>query len=364
MNNSLLQQIPADWDEPGTMWHYHRFVHELERLYPPTASCVIGRAPANDSRVIGHSENGEPIYGFVFGEGPKTVSLVAGAHADEPVGPNTLYRLTLEMLRSAEKFEELFARFRFLIIPHVNPDGDAANAEWMMRWPDPGAFMYGTKREPPGRDIEFGYPDMRPENRAASVFWNREGPADLHMSLHGMQFSEGYLLLINDEWEQQTRQWRIAYDRAMNRAGLEPHDHDRKGEKGFNYMGPGFTSTPKGLAMRRHFLEQGDRETADKFHLSSMEFHLEKNSEALCMVTELPLFLVAHSGNDGVPHNYLALKEAWKKGMPASDNRDSGPDPLVDELINRFAIRPLPLAEAMRLQLYTLESALNLMDRG
>lgn len=375
MEYRQIQQIATDWDEPGIMWQYHRFVYELERLSPGTASHVIdqtpgpvsrviGQNPANVSHMIGHSEKGEPIYGFVFGEGPKTVSLVAGAHADEPVGPNTLYRLILTMLWSPRKFEELYNRFRFLIIPHVNPDGDAANAEWMVHWPDVKAFMSGTKRELPGRDIEFGYPDMRPENRIASAFWKREGPADLHISLHGMQFSEGFLLLINDEWEEQTRQWRMQFDRSMKEEGLAPHDHDRHGEKGFNYMGPGFSSTPKGSAMRRHFLEQGDRETADKFHHSSMEFHLGMNPAVLCMVTEFPLFLVEHSATRGVPENYLKLKASWTELGEYDGSKGNTPETMIRNLVERFNIRPLPLEKTMRLQLFVIQSGMDLIVRN
>lgn len=344
MTTDPIRQVTFRDDE-GEMWLYSRFLRELKR-----------RIPQSSSHVIGYSERGEPIFGFVFGSGPVIVSLVAGAHADEPVGPNTLYRLVLEMHTKPDRFAPIFNRFRFLVIPHVNPDGDVDNAPWIARWPELIPFLSGMKRELPGRDIEFGYPDMRQENRAATGFWEREGPADIHFSLHGMQFSEGYLLLINDEWEERSRSWRTSFDAVMRKEGMEPHDHDRGGEKGFNYMGPGFTSTPKGRAMKEFFLNKKDPATASRFHLSSMEYHIGRNPEALCMVTEFPLFLVRTSSRSGVPENYLALQRDLEKTMARQGPQEEG----VNRLISCYDIRPLPLGKAMRLQRHTLRSAMDL----
>ena len=345
------------------MWLYSRFLEELKK-----------RIPDPSSRIIGSSEAGNPLLGFTFGDGPVVVSLVAGAHADEPVGPNTLYRLILEMLDRPGSYGNLFRRFRFLLIPHLNPDGDAANASWITRWPEPAPFLAGMKRELPGRDIEFGYPGMRPENRSATAFWEREEPVHIHFSLHGMQFSEGFLLLINDEWEERSRSWRKAFAGTMHKEGLHPHDHDRGGEKGFNYMGPGFTSTPKGTAMREYFFGRGDAETASLFHSSSMEYHIGRgretgrSTETLCMVTEFPLFLMKTSPQDGVPEHYLALKKEWTRLKESWSRLDEGardPEPgQVRRLASRYDIRPIPLGKAMRLQRMTVRGAMDLAERS
>jgi hypothetical protein len=349
----VLTEVPFP-DGYDDMWLYSRFLDELKK-----------REQDPSTHIIGSSEAGKPLLGFALGDGPVVVSLVAGAHADEPVGPNTLYRLILEMLDRPGSFGNLFRRFRFLLIPHVNPDGDAANAPWISRWPDLAPFLTGMKRELPGRDIEFGYPGMRPENRAATAFWEREGPVHIHFSLHGMQFSEGFLLLVSDEWEERSRSWRKAYAGAMLKEGLAPHDHDRGGEKGFRYMGPGFTSTPKGTAMRDFFIGKGDAVTASLFHSSSMEFHIGKGREAgrspetLCMVTELPLFLVRTSPQDGIPEHYLALKEEWSRLREDGHDPDPGQ---AGRLVSRFDIRPVPLGKAMRLQRMTVRSAMGLAE--
>lgn len=412
------------------MWTYRRFIRELEKelaiinktgfdntskadsfntpntdsdnsiktgvdKHPETGADKSSQAEPERGRtflsphVIGKSEAGMPIFGFVFGDGPNTVTLVAGAHADEPAGPNTLYRLSLEMFRKEGMFFPLCSRYRFLVIPHINPDGDAANSSWIARWPELSPFLSGMIRELPGRDIEFGYPQMRIENRVASDFWMRYRPADVHFSMHGMQFSEGFLLLISDSWEARTRNWREKYSGNMQQEGLEPHDHDRGGDKGFHYMGPGFTSTPKGTAMREYFLSNGDHATAEKFHDSSMEFQSRRNPGALCMVTELPLFLMRPSGRKGIPENYIQLREELgrtremmgetgssastpESGMhPEGANSPQGafsredaipPKQLAKGLQERFDIHPLPMEKAMRLHRFTILSALELYE--
>ena len=50
-------------------------------------------AVAAAASVIGRSREGNPIYGYRLGEGEIGVSLIAGCHADEPVGPEMLRRL-------------------------------------------------------------------------------------------------------------------------------------------------------------------------------------------------------------------------------------------------------------------------------
>lgn len=327
------------------MWNYEKFLKELENLQPNVRDKEIGR-----------SDQGKPIFGFVFGEGARKISLIAGAHADEPAGPNTLYRMTLDMLQYPDRYSSLFQSYQFLIIPHINPDGDKANTDWINRWPDFAAYFQLAKREKPGRDIEFGYPEMRPENRAASDFWSRQGNVDAHFSLHGMAYSEGYLLLINDDWEQATRTWRQNYDRQMARYSLLPHDHNRDGKKGFNYFGPGFSSTPKGSAMRDFFQQNGDNETAALFYDSSMEYHQKKNPDVLCMVTELPLFLIAHSGNPGQPLNYIALRKELEQ-VHHSGNWGS-----IENIVSRYGLRPFPLSLVMMLHRYTIGAALELIS--
>jgi hypothetical protein len=121
------------------------------------------------------------------------------------------------------------------------------------------------------------------------------------------------------------------------------HDHDRKGEKGFTYLGPGFTTTPEGGAMRRHFEQLGDPGTAALFHQSSMEFVRSLGGDPLCLVTELPLFVVPNPDPvPGTPTAYLALRERLASGEP----------------VDPAGLRAVDLGVAMRLQLATIELGL------
>ena len=318
---------------------------------------------------IGESEEGRPIAGVTLGYGPRRVTLVAGAHADEPVGPETLRALVLEGLAARDwgaeggGLGELFERVTLRVVPHVNPDGEARNRGWIEAW-DPerphatlAAFLRGRRRELPGRDVEYGYPDLRPENAAATRFLFGDGPVALHASLHGMGVSEGALLLVERGWldRPEAVALRRAFAEATRAAGLRLHDHDRDDDKGFDYAGPGVWTTPTGAAMRAHFERAGDPETAARFHNASMDQAAEAGGDPLRIVTELPLFQLAadYDHAPGVP----ALLHAWRERTPAlveAAAEGAGLGPLVDDL----GLRCVPLADAVRIHLATLDAAI------
>ena len=308
---------------------------------------------------LGTSEEGRPLYGVVLGRGPHTVSLIAGAHADEPAGPETLRTFVLEGLCRRGAFAGVFERFRFVVVPHVNPDGEARNRPWIARWPSLEAYLREAVREPPGRDLEFGFPDMRAENRIVAAFLREHAPFALHMSLHGMGIAEGAMLLIERHWAFRTQPLRDAFVRAVREEGLGLHDHNRKGEKGFFWIEPGFTTTPEGEAMHCFFHALGDDAMAARFHDSSMEFVRSLGGDPLCLVTELPLFVVRAREEPpeppppGVPRTYLAFRER----LPELRRRLATGTP-AEELLAPFVFEHVPLASLVRLQLLTLELGL------
>ena len=324
--------------------------------------------------VIGESEAGRPLAGITLGYGPRTATLVAGAHADEPVGPETLRHLVLDGLAArgwgAEGggLEDLWREWTLRIVPHVNPDAEARNAGWISRWADLAddpadmlaQFLRERRREPPGRDVEFGHPAMRPENRAATDFLFADGPPlAMHASLHGMAFSEGALLLIEKDWlgAPEAEPLRDGFRRAARARGLRLHDHDRGGDKGFRYGGPGFWSTPEGAAMRAHFLASGAAETAALFHRSSMEQAIHASGGSpLCVVTELPLFVLG-AGYDHEP-GIAALAERFRQRLPELLERAHEGDDISDA-VREFGIRTLNVETAVRLQLQVLDLALS-----
>ena len=95
----------ADLDRPA------RFRTSAEVFDEIRAACEANPDLAQ-FETIGHSEGGRPIAGVTLGYGPRTVTLVAGAHADEPVGPETLRTLVLEGLARARVWEPRGAGWR------------------------------------------------------------------------------------------------------------------------------------------------------------------------------------------------------------------------------------------------------------
>lgn len=305
---------------------------------------------------MGRSEGGRLIYGVVLGNGKKTVSLLGGAHSDEPVGPETLRYFITETLKNKADFADLFNEFRFVIVPHINPDGEAENQTWIKQWPDISAYFQHAFRELPGRDVEFGYPTMRIENIAVSELINRYAPISLHFSLHGMGFSDGLMLLIEKHWIDKTEKLRQHFAEHSRELGFGLHDHDRNGEKGFQYIGAGFTSTPEGSAMRKYFNEIDDKSTAKLFHDSSMEFVRKLGGDPLSIVTELPLFLIEKKvakPEPGVPTAYLAFKEKHpeiksqlEQGLP------------IDSILSEFKVRHLELDLLIQIQFFVIQLGL------
>jgi hypothetical protein len=313
---------------------------------------------------IGHSESGRDILALAIGAGPKRASLIAGNHSDEPVGPETLLHLAEAIA------DDPPVGWRFIIVPHVNPDGEAANRDWIDRWPDPLAYLQHAFREKPGRDIEFGYPTsahgdaLRMENRVVADYLAESGPYDLHLSLHGMAVATGGMLLIERGWIDRTKHLREQYAAAMTEAGLELFDWDRDGEKGFEYIGPGFQTTPRGEAMRQHFIQQNDEQTAAGFLNSSMEYAQTLGGDPLCLVTELPLFVLDHQtieDQPGDPKRYHEFKQRLPEVRTAIRKQEFD---VVAETMREFSIRPFPLSKAMALQVRAIELGMQTAEAG
>ena len=156
------------------------------------------------------------------------------------------------------------------------------------------------------------------------------------------------MLLIGRHWAGRTQELRDGFVEAAREAGLGMHDHNRRGEKGFFYIEPGFVTAPESEAMRSHFLARGDPKTASHFHQSSMEFVRSLGGDPLCLVTELPLFVVPNpSPRPGVPNAYLALMER----LPAIAMKVRMGEPVDEDL----AVRPLDLKTAVNLQLRAID---------
>jgi hypothetical protein len=246
------------------------------------------------------------------------------------------------------------------IVPHANPDGAERNADW----PAPGAAaadladsLRHAHREPPGEDVEFGFPrddadgGARPENIALREFWKRAGaPFHLHASLHGMVVAGGAWFLLDRAWIDRSDRFRARCVEATRELGYRLHDIDRGGEKGFTRIAPGFCTRPDSRAMAAHFRDLGDAATAALFRPSSMETVRALGGDPLTLVSELPQFLVPELAGDG-PAPPEAMT-AWRDRLSlwrAKLERPGGEAEVRAEA-RAAGVRPMPIVDQMRLQ--------------
>lgn len=315
------------------------------QVFPPTMETIrefLARlAPLGAMEVMtaGFSREGRAIPAVLLGEGPLAVSITAGAHSDEPAGPLAALSLVERILADAD----LRRAARWTILPHVNPDGAARNSVWFRPVPSLAEYLRHSFREPPGEDVEFNYPradspgdeagqSPRPENLAVAEVLRSRGPFDLHLSLHGMAFAEGAWWLVGRKDVDRTGPLRRALADLFEARGFPLHDMERRGEKGFHRIEPGFCTTPDSVSMRRFFEERGDAGTARRFLPSSMEFVESLGGNPLVMVSELPLFLVGKGEYESVREALAPVREAHENGQGAA----------LEEFARAFTIRPVP----------------------
>ena len=278
------------------------------------------------ARKIGRSRDGRPIFAYRIGDGPLRASLIGGCHADEPVGPRFLQRLVRHL--AGPDGAALRHAATWFIIPHLNPDGAATNSAWQTPNADHYDFadyLRHRVRELPGDDIEFGFPRdehdtaARPENRAAWDFWRAHAPFHLHVSMHGMSVAAGPYFLVERSWWPRFGDAAAALTREVEAVGYTLHDVERHGEKGFHRLAKGFCSRPDSRAMKRHFLDLGDPDTAAGFRPSSMEAVRALGGDPLTLVTEMPLFVTPGVGAELGPPDAVLMR--WRERIAEWDVR-------------------------------------------
>lgn len=292
----------------------------FDELDARSTAILAGPRAAAVGQIIGRSREGREIRAVKIGSGARKVSLLAGCHADEPVGPRLLRQLSHHLSGLAAN-DPLLVDYQWWIIPHINPDGAARNRHWQppeAKAYDLAAYLLHAVRELPGDDIEFGFPHnpddaaARPENSAVYRWWRSAAePFDLHVSLHGMAFAAGPWFLIEEAWRDRVASFKQRCLQRVADLGYRPHDVDRRGEKGFFRLSRGFCTRPDSRYMRAHFRAQGDEETANKFRPSSMETIRALGGDPLTLVSEMPLFITPGVGESLGPPDPAA--EAWKQ---------------------------------------------------
>lgn len=325
------------------------------------AASILSTPPLPDEALdrIGTSREGRPVRAIRFGRGSQLISLLGGCHADEPVGPRFLRHLCA-YLENTSTDDPLLRRYRWWILPHINPDGEVRNRGWqggnLQRY-DLVDYLAGAVREAPGDDMEFGFPrslddgGARPENRAAHSWWRgAQQPFALHASLHGMGFAAGPWFLIEAAWRDRCERLKARCISRVRQLGYSLHDVDRRGEKGFFRIERGFCTRPDSRYMRQHFLDQGDPDTAARFRPSSMETIRALGGDPLTLVSEMPLFITPGVGRtlgppDPAAEEWKSRIEGWRLALQAGADRGQIATAAADH-----GLRPMPVYDQMQLQ--------------
>jgi hypothetical protein len=322
---------------------------------------------------IGQSREGRPIHAYMSGAGPLRINLIGGCHADEPVGPRFLLHLS-GFLDQLVPDHPARTRFRWTIVPHVNPDGDQRNQSWIQGHPDtydPIAYLHDRTREQPGDDIEFGFPydisddGTRPENRAAFEWWRSLAPFHLHLSLHGMGFGTGPWFLVEPGWIYRLPPLMRRCRERVAELGYCLHDVDRAGEKGFWRLGPGFSTRPDSAAMRMHFFERGEKEVAERFRPSSMETIRSFGGDPFTAVTEMPLF-IHPGGAESLPDSTRMMQE-WQNRISDWTDRlltlsQHETREIRDEM-KQCGLYAMPILDQMHLQWQLIVSGIDMVEQ-
>ncbi|MBD3375687.1 peptidase [candidate division KSB1 bacterium] len=324
-----------------------------------------------NARIIGESRQGRPIFAFRYGQGPLGLSLLAGCHADEPVGPRFL-RALCSYLAFLPADHRWFKDYTWHLIPHINPDGEIVNQRWYDDTDetyDLVSYLKFRVREKPGDDIEFNFPfdssdqGARLENRAVYDWWRDQNiPFHLHCSLHGMTGGAGPWFLIEPTWIGRTQKLRTRCEEQVHEMGYKLHDIERQGEKGFHRISPGFCTRPDSQAMRDFFMSRNDPETAHKFRPSSMESIRSLYGDVLTLVSEMPLFIFPGIGEKLGPPDPVA--EQWKERLETWTNElEKGNETLVRREVGQSGLRAMPVRHQMKLQWRFITAGIKAVQR-
>ncbi|MEE2822971.1 MAG: M14 family zinc carboxypeptidase [Acidobacteriota bacterium] len=330
----------------------------MQELFQDIISNAIAFRPKGE--IIGYTRGHRPLRAHRFGRGEFLISLIAGCHADEPVGPRLLDRLVVYLDQLAPN-SSLLKDYQWWIVPHANPDGEEVNKQWFAGHDDAMdlvQYLTHHKRELPGDDMEFGFPrneddiDARPENRSIAKWWQKAGQSfKLHVSLHGMAFAAGPWFLIEPTWASRCELIKTVCRKAVDEMGYRLHDVDRQGEKGFYRLEEGFCTRPDSEAMAQHFSDHQDESTACKFRPSSMEVIRTLGDDVLTLVSEMPLFLLPNVGETLGPPDPEAL--LWKQRIEmwkAQLIRGGKAEDLIREEARGHGIEAMSIQDQMQLQ--------------
>jgi hypothetical protein len=171
----------------------------VDELHARAATLVARHPRAARLRRVGTSRAGTPLWLLSVGHGSRQVLVVAGPHANEPVGGATALRLAERALADPRLTEGADATWNLLLC--LDPDGLRRNEGWLH-----GPYTLGHYFRHFFRPGFLEQPEWLPEGAAAAVLPETRALLDLQdelrpflqCSLHGVDVGGGFVELTRD----------------------------------------------------------------------------------------------------------------------------------------------------------------------
>ncbi|MET7700515.1 M14 family zinc carboxypeptidase [Streptomyces sp. NPDC005485] len=164
------------------------------------AAALVARHPRNARlRRVGTSRAGNPLWLLSVGHGSRQALVVAGPHANEPVGGATVLRLAERALADPRLREGSDATWNLLLC--LDPDGSRRNEAWL-----PGPYTLGHYFRHFFRPGFLEQPEWLPEGADGAVLPETRALLDLQdelrpffqCSLHGVDVGGAFVELTRD----------------------------------------------------------------------------------------------------------------------------------------------------------------------
>jgi hypothetical protein len=164
------------------------------------AAALVARRP-QDARLrrVGTSRAGTPLWLLSVGHGSRQALVVAGPHANEPVGGATVLRLAERVLADPRLSEGADATWNLLLC--LDPDGSRRNEGWL-----PGPYSLGRYFRNFFRPGFLEQPEWLPDGAAGARLPETRALLEvqdelrpfLQCSLHGVDVGGGFVELTRD----------------------------------------------------------------------------------------------------------------------------------------------------------------------
>ncbi|MBQ0888567.1 hypothetical protein KBZ94_27215 [Streptomyces sp. RM72] len=171
-----------------------------EELRKTMSALADGEPERCELRVVGRSRAGEPLEMLTVRGGPRSALVMAGPHANEPVGAATLVTLARYVLAHPEVREEL----TWHLLLSSDPDGGRLNEAWSCSWPvhleeyHRGLYRPAVGDQPECTFPIAGFSGQLPETRAVMAVIDEVHPV-LSVGLHNADTGGAFYLVSRPE---------------------------------------------------------------------------------------------------------------------------------------------------------------------